>query len=427
MIPWTTTSTSPPTSASAAEVVGSARSFDALPLAQDRPEEAEGRLEGLAVPGETILSLYVHVPFCETKCAYCDFASWAGRGGEEEAWLGRIERELALRGQQADKPLYSVFLGGGTPSALSEKGLERLCRAIGEHFLFQPQMEWSMEANPVSLTPAKLGIAKDHGVNRISIGVQSFEPQLLRRMGRAHDADQAREALDLVAGSGLRYSADQIFALPGQTLSQFLSSLRTLLAWNPSHVSFYGLTMEPGTEFWKQHEAGQLSEADEDLYADMYAQGVECLADAGICRYEVSNFAKLGDECRHNEAYWDTRSSWLAAGNAAHGYTPHLRWRNPRGLTAWSNWADEHFPMKGLIAEELDVEQRWTEEWFLGLRQSKGVDLARMSVEFPSKVPPKPAIARRIASGHVEVAGNQLRLTGDGWLLLDAIAVELSG
>jgi hypothetical protein len=223
-----------------------------------------------------------------------------------------------------------------------------------------------MEANPVSLTPAKLGLARSSGVNRISLGVQSFEPELLKRMGRAHDADQARTALDLVAGSGLRWSADQIFALPGQTLDQFLSSLETLLSWKPSHVSFYGLTLEPGTDFWKQHEAGKLQEADEDLYADMYLQGVEFLADAGICRYEVSNFAVPGQECRHNEAYWDTRSTWLAAGNAAHGYEPHLRWRNPRGLGAWSEWVDAGCPVQGVAAEELDLEERWTEGMVFG-------------------------------------------------------------
>ncbi len=371
-------------------------------------------------------SLYVHVPFCERKCAYCDFASWADRGREEPQWLDRIERELELRGSQATGPIRSVFFGGGTPSALSEAGLERLCRAVLDNFRLDAAAEWSMEANPLSLTPGKLEVARDLGVNRISLGVQSFEPALLSRMGRAHDADQAREALDLVAASGLRWSADLIFALPGQTLEQFLSSLDALLSWKPSHVSFYGLTLEPGTDFWKEHEAGRLSEAHEDLYADMYFRGVQRLAATGIQRYEVSNFAMPGEECRHNEAYWDTGSAWLAAGNAAHGYTPHLRWRNPRGLSAWYDWADQGFPLEGLIAEDLDTEQRWTEEWFLGLRQARGVDMERLAREFPRKMP-RAAIARRIAAGHVEVVEERVRLVGDGWLVLDAIAVELSG
>ena len=372
------------------------------------------------------LSLYVHVPFCEKKCAYCDFASWAGRGHEEPLWLERIERELALRGREASQALDSVFFGGGTPSALSEDGLGRLCRAVVDNFRLTSGAEWSMEANPVSLTPGKLAVARKHGVNRISLGVQSFDTGLLSRMGRAHDADQAREALHIVSASGLRWSADLIFALPDQTLGQFLSSLEHLLSWGPSHISFYGLTVESGTEFWKQKEDGLLSEAHEDLYADMYRLGVERLETAGIRRYEVSNFAAVGQECRHNLSYWDTRSRWLAAGNAAHGYAPHVRVKNPRGLNAWSEWADRGFPESEREPEALTIEERWTEEWFLGLRQAAGVDTARLLREF-GRSAPEDRLARRIESGHVLREGDRIRLAGEGWMLLDAIAADLSG
>jgi oxygen-independent coproporphyrinogen-3 oxidase len=371
-------------------------------------------------------SLYVHVPFCERKCAYCDFASWADRGHEEPAWLGRIERELELRGREATGTLDSVFFGGGTPSALSEEGLERLCRAVAGNFKLDGSAEWSMEANPVSLTPGKIAVARAFGVNRISLGVQSFDADLLSRMGRAHDADQAREALHLVAASGLRWSADLIFALPDQTLEQFLSSLEHLLWWGPSHVSFYGLTVEAGTEFWKRREAGLLSEADEDLYARMYEMGAQRLAQEGIHRYEVSNFAVPGKECRHNQSYWDTRSAWLAAGNSAHGYAPHLRVKNPRGLSAWSDWADRGFPEIEREPEALTLEERWTEEWFLGLRQAAGVDTERLLREF-GRSAPEIRLARRIESGQVAREGERIRLEGEGWLLLDAIAAELSG
>jgi len=371
-------------------------------------------------------SLYVHVPFCERKCAYCDFASWADRGHEEPQWLDRIQGEIELRGREASGPLDSVFFGGGTPSALSEKGLGRLCRAVVDNFQLDGSAEWSMEANPVSLTPAKVAVAREFGVNRISLGVQSFDPSLLSRMGRAHDADQAREALYLVAASGLRWSADLIFALPDQSLEQFLSSLEHLLRWGPSHVSFYGLTVEKGTEFWKRKEEGTLSEAHEDLYARMYQMGVQRLAQEGILRYEVSNFAVPGQECRHNEAYWDTGSEWLAAGNAAHGYAPHVRVRNPRGLSAWSEWADRGFPESEREPEALTQEERWTEEWFLGLRQAKGVDTERLLRAF-GRTAPEARLARRIESGHVVRENGRIRLDGDGWLLLDAIAAELSG
>lgn len=371
-------------------------------------------------------SLYVHVPFCTSKCAYCDFASWAGRDDGESAWLGRIVKELELRGRQASGEISSVFLGGGTPSALSTESLERLCLAIGGNFTLSEGAEWSMEANPISLTAKKLECVRQAGVNRISLGVQSFDPDLLALMGRTHDSKQAELALDLLSKSGLRWSADLIFALPGQSLGQFLSSLDRLLSWDPSHVSFYGLTFEPGTAFLESLRQGRLQEPDEDLYASMYRHGVERLESTGILRYEVSNFARPGHECRHNQAYWDTRSSWLCAGNAAHGYVPHVRTNSPRDLDAWSAWADRGFPESEREREELSLEERWTEEWFLGLRRREGVDMPRLEREYGHSARAE-LVERRIRSGHVEKVGDRIVLTDDGWLLLDAITAELSG
>lgn len=318
-----------------------------------------------------------------------------------------------------------MFFGGGTPSALGPRVIERLCEALRRNFALAPEAEWSVEANPASLDAEKLRILLDHGVNRISLGIQSFESDLLALMGRAHDARQAADAIDLVASSGARWSGDLIFALPGQSVERFLSSLERLLEWSPRHVSFYGLTWEPGTPFRKALDEGRLLEASDDDWAAMYAGGVERLADAGIARYEVSNFAAPGDECRHNAAYWKTDSVWLAAGNAAHGYRPHVRWRNPRGLGAWSAWADRGFPSAELETETLDPEERWTEEWFLGLRTSEGVSRTRLARDFPFPIP-EDRLRRRIEAGHMMDSEDRIRLAGDGWLLLDAIAVEMS-
>lgn len=285
--------------------------------------------------------------------------------------------------------------------------------------------EWSVEANPASLTPGKLAILRDHGVGRISMGVQSFDADLLRLMGRAHGVQDAEEALDLLAGSGLRWSADLIFALPGQTPSGFLSGLERLLSWSPSHVSFYGLTWEAGTPFRKSLDEGRLAEVDEEDYERMYVQGVERLAREGIERYEVSNFARPGQECRHNLSYWDVESSWLAAGNSAHGYKPWKRWRNPRGLSAWMSWADRGFPPDETAPEELGLEERWTEAWFLGLRTATGVDLDRLDGLFPYRVD-EGRLARWVDAGRMRRQGRRLTLHGDGWMLLDAIVADLS-
>jgi len=303
--------------------------------------------------------------------------------------------------------------------------LERLCVAVHDNFRLAEGAEWSVEANPASLDETKLAILRDHGVGRVSIGVQSFEPALLSLMGRTHDAAQAGRTLDLLASSGLRWSADLIFALPRQTVGQFLSSLERLLEWSPSHVSFYGLTWEPGTPFRKALDEGRLAEASEDDWAAMYQGGVDRLAAEGIARYEVSNFARPGEECRHNQAYWKTDSVWLAAGNAAHGYRPHVRWRNPRGLSAWSSWADRGFPFAELETETLTLEERWTEEWFLGLRTAEGVSLRRLAKLYPFSVNPD-RLRRRLEAGHVVEEDGWIRLAGDGWMLLDSIAAELS-
>lgn len=371
------------------------------------------------------LGLYVHVPFCEAKCHYCDFASWVDSHGQEERWISAMERELDLRRQQLNgRALDTIFIGGGTPSALSLKSLERLARAIAA-LPRTPGCEWSSEANPGSLTGEKLHVLREHGVNRMSIGVQSFNDDLLRRMGRAHDATAARDACLLLESSGLRWNADLIFAVPGQTLDNFLDSLRLLVNLGARHASFYGLTIEPGTEFARRLKNAELRETDEDEYARMYLEGVEYLEAEGIRRYEVSNFACPGEECRHNQGYWLRESAWLAAGNAAHGYRPGTRWSNPRGLQSWLEWVKSGCLETDLNTESVDEEERWTEAWFLGLRRREGVDLSRLREEFPGKLREE-RLSRWLSSGALVREGDVVRLDGDGWLLLDAIVSDCS-
>ena len=382
----------------------------------------EDKLSRLGGP----LGLYVHVPFCEAKCRYCDFASWVDTGHQEERWIAAMERELALRAQAFQgHPLDTIFIGGGTPTALSPRTLERLGRAIAA-LPRKSSCEWSSEANPGSLTEEKLGILKDCGVNRISMGVQSLDDALLKRMGRAHDARQALDACQLLERSGLRWNADLIFAVPGQTLDGFLDSLRLVSGLGARHVSFYGLTIEPGTEFARAVREGFLTEVDEDEYARMYLEGVEYLEAQGIRRYEVSNFACPGEECRHNEGYWRRDSAWLVAGNAAHGYLPGLRWNNPRSLNPWLEWVESGCPESGLATEFMTDEERYTESWFLGLRTRKGVDLAALRREFGRRVK-EHRMERWLASGSLVRCEDTVQLQGEGWLLLDAIVADCSG
>jgi len=371
------------------------------------------------------IGLYVHVPFCGSKCHYCDFASWVDKGGQEALWISTLEQELSLRRRQlGNRPLDTIFIGGGTPSVLAPSTLERLCRAIAA-FPRTPACEWSCEGNPGSLDREKLAILKAHGVDRISLGVQSLDETLLKRMGRAHDATQALEACELAESSGLRWNADLIFAVPGQTLDSFLESLASLVRHGARHISFYGLTIEAGTEFSKAVQAGKLAEVDEDEYARMYLEGAQYLEAEGILRYEVSNFACPGEECRHNQGYWRRDGAWLAAGNAAHGYLPWKRWSAPRGLEAWLQWGSAGFPVTGTSVEVLAPPERYTESWFLGLRTREGVDLSLLREEFGPRLD-EARLKRWLDSGTLVRNGDTVRLQGEGWLLLDTVAADCS-
>ncbi len=374
---------------------------------------------------EGTVGLYVHVPFCISKCRYCDFASWAGQEDRMEPWIGAMEQELLRRREELDgRPLDTVFIGGGTPSVLPTAILERLIRAIAS-LPRRPGAEWSCEANPGSLNQDKLGILRDGGVNRISIGVQSLNDRLLQRLGRSHDARTAHAACELLEHSGLRWNADLMFAVPEQSIDDFRESLRGLIALGARHISFYGLSIEPGTAFGRELSNGTLREADEDLYADMYLEGVRLLQEAGIERYEVSNFAAPGEECRHNLGYWKPDGSWLAAGNAAHGFLPWRRWSSPRSLEAWLRWAGEGFPEGGREEECLSLEERYTERWFLGLRTREGVNLTALREEFGKRSDQAP-LQTWLQSGDLTRQGDTVRLQGNGWLRLDAIAADCS-
>jgi coproporphyrinogen III oxidase-like Fe-S oxidoreductase len=347
------------------------------------------------------VGLYVHVPFCEAKCAYCDFASWADAGSLEGRWIAAMEAELGRRRQELDgRPLDTVFVGGGTPSALSAPVLGRLCDALARLPLAE-DAEWSCEANPGSLSEEKLSLLLEHGVNRLSLGVQSFDDSVLKRMGRVHDAEGAREACRLLGG------------------------LRELVGLGARHVSFYGLTIEPGTGFGKALREGRLREVDEDEYVRMYLEGSQYLEAEGLRRYEVSNFACPGEECRHNQGYWRRDGAWLAAGNAAHGYVPGRRWSSPRELRPWLEWVEAGCPGSGLRTEELGLEERYTEAWFLGLRTARGVDLAALRHEFGQRAD-LARMRRWVESGFLRREAEQVCLSDDGWLMLDAIAADCS-
>src|SRR5262249_27099633 len=265
---------------------------------------------------------YVHVPFCAHKCGYCDFASVAGAEAMADRYLDALEREMAFLGgpQEVD----TIFVGGGTPTRLDARQLDRLLTSIRRWYRLTPGGEWTVEANPGTLDAEKADVLAAGGVNRVSLGAQSFQPALLAALERNHGPDEVPRALDLIRPRFERWSFDLIFGVPGSTLADWESDLEAALALGPSHLSCYGLVSEKGTPLWKQWNAGQVRAVDEETERGMYAHTIDRLARASLVQYEISNFARPGHESRHNLVYW-ANDSYFGVGLGAARYVRGVR------------------------------------------------------------------------------------------------------
>ncbi|MDX1609270.1 MAG: radical SAM family heme chaperone HemW [Halofilum sp. (in: g-proteobacteria)] len=264
------------------------------------------------------LTLYVHLPWCVKKCPYCDFNSHEARG---ELPIERYLEALASDLQQElpdvwGRPLEAVFIGGGTPSLFPPEAIERLLSAVRAYFNPDPEIEITLEANPGTLEAGRFEGFRAAGVNRLSLGIQSFDDERLRALGRIHDATEARAAIEATRAAGFdSFNLDLMYALPGQDIDAALADLDAALAWEPPHLSWYQLTLEPNTVFWSRPPALP----DADAAADIESAGLECLAAAGLARYEVSAFARAPEwRCRHNLNYWRF-GDYLGIGAGAHG------------------------------------------------------------------------------------------------------------
>lgn len=269
------------------------------------------------------LQLYVHIPFCIRKCFYCDFCSVPARSEEMAAYCASLCREMVLVGQAWQNARVStVFVGGGTPSLLPTPLWGQVLHALRDSFHFGEAVEFTVEANPGTLTEEWLALGMAQGVNRLSLGVQAAQRPLLEGLGRIHTFDQAAEAVQLAKAQGLtNINVDVMMGLPGQTLQDYLETLEEVEALGPTHVSAYGLQVEEGTPLAASLEAGEIALPDPELAADMAEAGMAWLAGRGYAQYEISNFAKPGFACRHNLGYW--HGAWYAGmGLAAHSMVP---------------------------------------------------------------------------------------------------------
>lgn len=375
-----------------------------------------------ARPAKPTASLYIHVPFCRSKCGYCAFFSEPLREGMLDAYLPLLLEEIGLWAERLGRlSVPTVFFGGGTPSLLAPEHLARIMEALRKHFDFAEGAEISMEANPDSASPEFLRAARELGVNRLSLGVQSFRDEELALLGRPHSARQAWEAVTRARGTGFaNLGLDLIWGLPGQREGQWLESLRRAVELAPEHLSCYGLTLEPGTP---------LAEAPEELHqlpperelARMYVHTGELLEDAGYMQYEISNYARLGHTCRHNLACWEGRD-YLGLGPAASSTLGNLRWTNPEDLRAWAELVRTRQTGQHQ-RETLSPATRAQERLMLALRTAKGLDLAEYrALSGKNLLASHKAIIQALRQKElVRLYQGRLRLTRTGMLLSSSI------
>lgn len=359
--------------------------------------------------------LYVHVPFCARRCSYCDFSIAVRHTAPVDEYLAALARELAA--SDTDLELDTLYVGGGTPSRLAGPGIARLLDLIRTRAGIAADAEVTIEANPDDVTDAAARAWHDAGVNRVSLGGQSFDPAVLEWMHRTHDADQLARAVATLRDAGIAdVSVDLIFALPASLQRDWPGDVERALALEPTHVSLYGLTIEPHTPLGRWHSRGHVAEADDDAYEREFLSAHRTLSAAGFEHYEVSNFARPGHRARHNSAYW-RGVPYAAAGPSAHRFDGATRSWN---IAAYTHWRDRlgrgESPIAG--SEALSPENRAAERVYLGLRTSDGLELTDAEL----------ALTRPwIDAGWAALSGARtIVLTPLGWLRLDALAASLT-
>jgi oxygen-independent coproporphyrinogen-3 oxidase len=363
----------------------------------------------------------VHVPFCVSKCAYCDFASYAGREADIPRYVETLVREIARRGAETRHPkANTIFLGGGTPSLLDEFQATRILGALFEAFAIEEDAEITCECNPGTLTMPFAHALREVGVNRLSLGAQARQTHLLRLIGRIHDWEEVIASVEIARKAGFdNINLDLMFGLPSQTVSEMRETLEAAVTLSPTHLSCYGLTVEEGTPLCRDIAAQKLALSDEDVERAMYELARQTLAEHGFQQYEISNFAREWYACRHNVGCW-TRVPYLGFGCAAHSFVDECREMHPATLDAYL--AGE--PPK---TEPISKEDARFESMMLGLRMTRGVNnedfnrMHGMSIrEAFGKKLDKP-----LAAGLLEWHEDALRLTRLGMDLLNSVLVDL--
>ncbi|NJO93573.1 MAG: coproporphyrinogen III oxidase [Hydrococcus sp. RM1_1_31] len=336
---------------------------------------------------------YIHIPFCRRRCYYCDFPiAVLGNKTNIDTSVAIAEYAEALCREIATAPVFgqpleTVFFGGGTPSLLPVKYLEKILETLSQQFGISPHAEISMEMDPGTFTLEQLQGYRKAGVNRVSLGVQTFEDELLQLCGRSHSVDNIFEAIELIQQVGIdNFSLDLISGLPHQTINQWQASLEKAISIAPKHLSCYDLVIEPVTAFGKRFQPGENPLPTDEITSQMYRLAQQMLTEAGYEHYEISNYAKKGYQCRHNRVYWEN-GAYYGFGMGAASYINHQRFTRPRTRVEYYAWVQQLVKNKGVIDDpETSESDRLLETLMLGFRLSEGIDLAKLCQQFGEEI-----------------------------------------
>jgi len=392
---------------------------------QENSEQIESQFtaEGWLKQLDIVKSVYIHIPFCFHKCHYCDFYSIAGAEDQYEPFVKQLTTELEFVGKHLSS-METIFVGGGTPTIFDIDLFNEMLEAIATHIPRSQTCEWTIEANPETVTRDKAKAMVNNGINRVSIGAQSFNKELLNTLERWHEIDNVARAVEHVSHGGIEnINLDLIYAIPSQTESQLLFDLEQAIALQPTHLSCYSLIYEPGTPLRTRLDRGDVQRVEHDLEATMFERVRDVLIREGYDQYEISNFAKQGYECKHNVAYW-TNQSWWPFGPSASGHLEGRRWKNTPKISHYINGN----PLPQIVdVEMLSPDRSAGETFMVGLRMKRGMKrscierlIAQSNNGWRALV-----IEHYIKEGLLKWQGDYLALTENGLCFADTVISAL--
>lgn len=378
------------------------------------------------------LGIYVHIPFCIRKCLYCDFLSFAGCDETVyRAYTDAVCREIAFYGEhycevigsETKAQVDTIFIGGGTPTMIPAECIAQIATAIKEHFHVKEDAEISIESNPKTLTEEKLNIYREAGINRLSMGVQSLDDVVLKKLGRVHGSSDAREAFELARSCGFdNINLDLMFAVPGQDMDIWQRTLEEAIDMGPEHISFYSLQLEEGTEFFNMFEKGDLPMLSDEADREMYHYAVDRLKSAGYEHYEISNCAKGGRECRHNIKYWSL-DNYLGVGLGAHSYVEGRRFSNETDLQKYISGHMVEWESQNTLEDDI------SDYVITVMRRMRGIDFKDFETRFGKKFfeaypEQKSLVDEWKEQGFLEVTEEYMRFTIQGVDVSNTILAE---